>query len=290
MTKPRSTSETFSDKMRYLWYLIKRNPLSMAGLFLLLILVILAIFAPLFTAYDPNASDIRNMMQPPSAEHIFGTDSTGKDIFARCLYGARFDLGIAIGAVVVSLVLGVPLGAYLGYKGGRADEFIMRILDSVQAFPSFVLAMLIISTIGQDVTSLMIVIGFVNFPAFTRLVRAEMMSRKHSQYVEAARCVGNSTASIIFRHILPNCTSPIINQAALTCGWAIITTAGLGFLGLGVKIPNPEWGSMISSGAQYVLTGEWWWSFFPGICIALTVLAFNLMGDAVDDILDPRRR
>ncbi|MEG1662046.1 MAG: ABC transporter permease, partial [Clostridiales bacterium] len=142
-----------------------------------------------------------------------------------CLYGARFDLGIAICAVIVSLLFGVPLGAYLGYRGGYVDEIVMRILDAVQSFPSFVLAMLIISTVGQHVTSLILVIGFVNFPSFTRLIRAEMMSRKESQFVDAARCLGNSTSSIIFKHILPNCTSPIINQAALTCGWSIITTA-----------------------------------------------------------------
>lgn len=285
-----NSKKTFGARCKYLFYLLKRNPLSIVGIVILLILILSALCAPLLTSHDPKLASISEQLQPPSALHPFGTDNTGKDIFARVLYGGRYDLVIAFGSVIVSLLLGLPLGAWLGYVGGWVDEFIMRILDSVQAFPSFVLAMIILYTVGPNIFSLIFVIGFVNFPSFTRLVRAEMLSRKESQYVEAARCLGYPMGRVIFRHLLPNCLSPVINQAALAAGWSIITTAGLGFIGLGIAIPNPEWGSMISEGAKYVLSGQWWISFFPGVAIALTVLAFNLIGDAVDDIVDPKRR
>ena len=282
--------KTFAARCRYILYLLKRNPLSIIGIAILFVLILSAIFAPWLTDWDPTVSNIADQLKPPSSEHPFGTDNTGKDIFSRVLYGGRFDLIIAFGSVLVSLLLGLPLGAWLGYTGGWQDEFIMRILDAVQAFPSFVLAMIILYTVGPNLLSLILVIGFVNFPSFTRLVRAEMLSRKESQYVEAAQCLGYPKSRVIFKHLLPNCLSPVINQAALTAGWSILTTAGLGFIGLGIAIPNPEWGAMISEGSKFVLSGRWWISFFPGIAIALTVLAFNLIGDAVDDILDPKRR
>lgn len=286
----RIQSAALMAKYKYLTYLLKRNPLSIIGISILLLLILCAVFAPLLTSWSPIEVNIAQQLQPPSLEHPFGTDNTGKDIFSRVLYGGRFDLIIALGSVVISLVLGVPLGAWLGYIGGWWDEFIMRILDSIQAFPSFVLAMIILYTVGPNLWSLIFVIGFVNFPSFTRLIRAEMLSQRERQYVDAARCLGYPKYRIIFHHLLPNCLSPVINQTALAAGWSIITTAGLGFIGLGIAIPNPEWGSMISEGSKYILSGQWWISFFPGIAIALTVLAFNLIGDAVDDIIDPKRR
>lgn len=275
---------------KYLIFLIRKNPLSVVGILLLSAIVICAVLAPLFTHYDPLASNPAEAFRPPDSEHWFGTDNTGKDIFSRIIYGSRYDLLIAFASVILSVGIGAPVGAVIGYFGGRLDEYTMRILDTVQAFPSFILAMAILVTLGQSIVNLICVIGFVNFPSFVRLVRAEMMSIRERQYAEAARCVGNSSAAIIFRHLLPNCLSPVIIQASLTSGWAIMTAAGLGFLGLGVRIPNPEWGSMISVGTEYIISGEWWLSFFPGVAIMLTVLSFNLIGDAIDDILDPKRR
>lgn len=274
----------------YVLYLMRRNPLSIAGWAILALLIFSAVMAPLIAPYDPLATEASRQFMPPCAQHPFGTDAAGMDVFSRVLYGARYDLLIAIGAVMLSIAIGVPVGSLVGYFGGRLDEVVMRILDTMQAFPMFILAMGIIAALGQSMGILVAVIAFVNFPTYVRLIRANMMSLREGYFCEAARSLGYPPVRIIFRHMLPNCLSPVIIQASLNSGWAILTAASLGFLGLGVKIPQPEWGAMITQGADYIVTGEWWIAFFPGLCIMLSVLAFNLIGDTLDDLLDPRRR
>lgn len=287
--KPRQ-KETSLRNLDYVFYLVKRNPLSIAGLVLLASFLFMAVFAPYIVPYDPMATDPSNQFLPPSREHLFGTDSTGMDIFSRVIYGARYDLFIAISSVLLAIAVGVPIGAIVGYYGGVVDEIAMRLLDTIQSFPMFILAMGIIAALGQSIFNLIIVIAFVNFPTYVRLIRGNMLSIRESYFAEAAKCLGYHPLRIIFVHLLPNCISPVIIQASLNSGWAILTAAGLGFLGLGVKIPKPEWGAMITQGAEYIITGEWWISFFPGLAIMLTVLGFNLLGDTLDDILDPKRR
>lgn len=275
---------------KYIFYLMRRNPLSIVGWVILILLVSSAVLAPLIAPYDPLSTEASSQFMPPCAAHIFGTDAAGMDVFSRVLYGARYDLLIAIGAVMLSIAIGVPIGSVVGYFGGRLDEVVMRVLDTMQAFPMFILAMGIIAALGQSMGILVAVIAFVNFPTYVRLIRANMMSLREGYFCEAARSLGYPPSRIIFRHMLPNCISPVIIQASLNSGWAILTAASLGFLGLGVKIPQPEWGAMITQGADYIITGEWWIAFFPGLFIMLSVLAFNLIGDTLDDLLDPRRR
>lgn len=278
------------ESFKYILFLMRRNPLSIVGWVILIFLVACALLAPVIAPYDPLATDASVQFVPPGPEHLFGTDAAGMDVFSRVLYGARYDLLIAISAVLLSIAVGVPVGSVVGYFGGRLDEVVMRILDTMQAFPMFILAMGIIAALGQSMGILVAVIAFVNFPTYVRLIRASMMSLKEGYFCEAARSLGYPPVRIIFRHMLPNCLSPVIIQASLNSGWAILTAASLGFLGLGVKIPQPEWGAMITQGADYIITGEWWIAFFPGLCIMLSVLAFNLIGDTLDDLLDPRRR
>jgi peptide/nickel transport system permease protein len=274
----------------YIFYLIRRNPLSILGIFLLGLFALGAILAPIITPYDPLDSHPANTFQPPSKEHRFGTDNTGKDVYSRVIAGARIDLSIAFFSVLLMIAIGVPLGSIVGYFGGRIDEIIMRLLDTIQAFPAFILAMGIVAALGQSVRNVILVIAFVNFPSYVRIVRASMMSLKERQFAEASKCLGNPSFVIIFKHLLPNCIGPILVQASLNSGWAILTAAGLGFLGIGVRIPAPEWGAMVGVGAEYIVTGEWWMSFFPGLAIMLLVLGFNLLGDTLDDFLDPQRR
>ena len=278
------------EAAKYIFYLMRRNPLSIVGWAILILLVYSAMLAPVIAPYDPLTTEASNQFMPPCSAHLFGTDAAGMDVFTRVLYGARYDLLIAISAVLLSIAIGVPIGSVVGYFGGRLDEVVMRVLDTMQAFPMFILAMGIIAALGQSMGILVAVIAFVNFPTYVRLIRANMMSLREGYFCEAARSLGYPSSRIIFRHMLPNCLSPVIIQASLNSGWAILTAASLGFLGLGVKIPQPEWGAMITQGADYIITGEWWIAFFPGLFIMLSVLAFNLIGDTLDDLLDPKRR
>jgi len=285
-----TTRHNVANKLLYILYLVKRNPLSILGMFFLCIFILAAILGPIITPYDPLDSQISETFQPPTKEHWFGTDNTGKDVYSRVIAGARIDLSIAFFSVLLMVAIGVPLGSIVGYFGGLLDEIIMRLLDTIQAFPAFILAMGIVAALGQSIRNVILVIAFVNFPSYVRIVRASMMSLKERQFAEAAKCLGNPPFVIIFKHLLPNCFGPILVQASLNSGWAILTAAGLGFLGLGVRIPAPEWGAMVGIGAEYVVTGEWWMSSFPGLAIMLLVSGFNLLGDTLDDILDPQRR
>jgi peptide/nickel transport system permease protein len=270
-------------------YVLQRSRPAILGLAITLLFVFIAIFAPFIATHDPLATNPAEQFQPPSPEHFMGTDEVGWDIFSRAIYATRIDFFIAITSVSLAMVIGVPLGALAGYFSGRFDDLLMRALDSVQAFPPLILAMAITAALGRSTWLVIGVIAFLNFPGYVRIVRAEIKSKKESLFCEAARSVGNSRWRIVFRHLLPNCLDAALARAPLNAGWAILVAASLSFIGLGVPIPIPEWGAMISTGTNYVITGEWWISFFPGLVIVLAVLGLNLLAEGLCDIIDPKR-
>ncbi len=250
-----------------------------------------ALFAPWIARNDPLAIDFGTQFLAPSAEHWFGTGKLGFDIFARVVYGARYDLVISISAVAFSIVIGHPIGLFVGYIGGRVDSLTMRGLDIIQSFPAFVLAVGVLAALGEGVFNLILVVGFVGIPTFVRLVRAEVRSLREHSYVEAGRAAGNSRRQIIFRYIAPGTVGTVVTQAAISCGWAILLTAALGFIGLGVPLPEPEWGAMIAEGVdEMVVGGRWWISVFPGMAIAITIFSLSLIGESIADLVEPTRR
>ena len=250
-----------------------------------------AIFAPLIARNDPLAIDFETQFLSPTAEHWFGTGKLGFDIFARVVYATRYDLVIAISAVAFSIVIGHPIGLIVGYVGGRADSLTMRGLDVIQSFPAFVLAVGVLSALGEGVWNLILVVGVVGVPTFVRLVRSEVRSIREHSYVEAGRAVGNSKRQIMLRYIAPGTVGTMATQAAISCGWAILLTAALGFIGLGVPLPQPEWGAMIAEGVQeMVVGGRWWISVFPGMAIAFTIFSLSLIGESIADLVEPTRR
>lgn len=265
---------------------LMRSPSAIIGLVIVVSLVLVAIFAPLIAPYDPIKQSFRIQLQPPSIEHPFGTDEFGRDILSRVLYGARWALFVGLLADSIALVLGVTLGLLAGYFGGKTDGVISLLTDVMLAFPYLLLAMIVVAVLGPGITNAMIAIGIVYIPQYTRLVRGTVMSIREKEFVEAARCIGLSPFRIIVRHTLPNCVAPIIVMATLAIGWAIVETAGLSFLGLGAQPPTPEWGAMLASGRNYMLSA-WWIATFPGLAIVVVVVGFNILGDGLRDALDP---
>lgn len=262
----------------------------MLGFVLVGIIVFCAIFAPYIAPYPANKVDFAAAAQGPSRAHWFGTDQFGQDIFSRILFGARIDLQIAISAVAISLAIGTLYGAVSAYIGGLTDEVAMRFMDILQGFPRFIFAMGIAYALGPGIQTVVIATSVLNIPGYARLMRGSMLSAKSSQYAMAARAVGSGHAGILFRHLIPNCLVPIFVMSTLQFGWAILEAAGLSFIGLGVETSRAEWGAMIQLGFQDFLQGHWWMYTFPGLAIAVAVLGFNLIGDGLQDILDPRRR
>ena len=271
------------------WQRLCRNKMAMLGLGILVIMALGAIFADVIADYDTMvvAQDVKNRLQGPSAAHWFGTDEFGRDIFARMLHGSRVSLVVGLISVSISLILGGTLGAFAGFYGGRIDNIIMRIMDIFLAVPSILLAMTIVAALGTDLIYVMLAIGVSGIPSYARIVRAAVMSVKDQEFVESARAIGASSPTIIFREILPNCMAPIIVQATLSVAGAILSTASLSFIGLGVQPPAPEWGAMLSSGRNY-LRDSVHLTLFPGLAIVITILALNLLGDGLRDALDPR--
>jgi peptide/nickel transport system permease protein len=240
--------------------------------------VIVAILAPILAPYGPvEMSDAR--LEPPSAQHWFGTDQYGMDIYSRILYGARIDLSVALISAALAVIIGVPLGALAGYSGGGVDDVLQRVVESVQSFPTLLLGMAILAALGSSLVNLVLVIAFVNIPVYIKLTRSVVLPMRESDFVHAARCAGNSTASIIRRHILPNASGVVFAQFPVNCAWAIQILAGLSFIGLGVRVPAPEWGAMIKVGADYIVFGQWWVSVFPGLTVFLAVLTLNRLGE-----------
>jgi len=274
---------------RDVWRQIVRNPLSLAGLIIIVVLVVLAILAPSIAPYDPFATDPINKLEPPSLTHLMGTDGLGRDIFTRVLYGTRISLWIAVLILLLAGVLGTTVGILAGYLGGFWDNLLMRVTDIFMAFPRLILAMAIAAALGPSLTNVVIAISFSAWTVFARLARSRAIAVREEDYVEAARAVGASNFRIILRHILPMAVSPVIIQGTISMGGIILTAAGLGFLGFGAQPPTPEWGVMVSDGRNFMPHG-WWVSTFPGLAIMVTVLGFNLLGDGIRDILDPRMR
>ena len=272
-----------------IWQRLIRNKMAMLGLAILLTLIGLAVLAPILFDYDTQvvAQDLSIRLQGPSAAHWFGTDEFGRDIFVRMVYGARVSLVVGLISVSVSLVIGGCLGAFAGFYGGKVDLIIMRVMDVFLAVPSILLAMTIVAALGTDLVYVMLAIGISGVPNFARIVRAAVMGVKDQEFVEAARAIGASNATIIFREVIPNCLAPIIVQATLSVAGAILSTASLSFIGLGVQPPDPEWGAMLSGGRNF-MRDALHLTLFPGLAIVITVLALNLLGDGLRDALDPR--
>ena len=268
---------------------LARNKMAMLGLAILVVLVLCAVFADVIADYETKvvAQNIANRLKGPSAEHWFGTDEFGRDIFARIIHGSRVSLVVGLISVSVSLILGGILGAFAGFYGGRIDNVIMRVMDIFLAVPSILLAMTIVAALGSSLVNVMLAIGVSGIPTYARIVRAAVMSVKDQEFVEASRAIGATNVTTIFREIIPNCLAPIIVQATLSVAGAILSTASLSFIGLGVQPPDPEWGAMLS-GERNFLRDAVHLTLFPGLAIVSTILALNLLGDGLRDALDPR--
>lgn len=280
-----------SKTLNYSVKLLRNFPLMTMGILIVLLFVVAALLAPWISPYpqDTLETHTKQAHEPPSLEHLFGTDELGRDVFTRIIYGSRISLMAGIITTVLALLIGVPIGVIAGGSGGIADEIIMRVTDVFLSFPHLLLAMAISTLLGPNLINAMIAIAVSGWPWYARLVRAEAMSVRERDFVEAAMAMGSSWRRILFRHILPNCLVPVIIQVSLNIGAVILTLASLSFLGLGAQSPTPEWGLMISSGRRFFLT-EWWVTTFPGIAIFVVVLSFNLIGDSLREILDPRMR
>jgi peptide/nickel transport system permease protein len=273
-----------------LWRRLSRNVMSLVAFGIIAAVALAAAAAPVIMPYDPDAPDAEHALEAPSPRHWLGTDLYGRDQLTRIVYAGRVDLLVALAATAIALSLGAVLGAVSGYRGGWLDQLLMRVIDTIQAFPSFILAMGIAAALGNSVTNIVIAIAITHVPIYGRLIRGEMLRIREMEYAEAARTVGNRQRRIIFHHLLPNCFPPVIVQATLAMGFAILTVAALSYIGLGIRPPTSEWGAMTAEGAGYIVSGEWWIFLFPGVAIMATVLSFNLVGDALRDVLDPRMK
>lgn len=291
MSTKENTKQTNKKRSQWreVWRMLKKNKMALVGLGILVILVLLALFADVIADYDTVVikQNLANRLKGPSAEHWLGTDEFGRDIFARLVHGARVSLKVGIIAVGISIILGGILGALAGFYGGKIDNIIMRVMDVFLAVPSILLAIAIVSALGPSILNLMVAISISSVPSYARIVRASVLSIRDQEFVEAARAIGANNARIIFRHIIPNSLAPVIVQGTLGVASAILSTAGLSFIGLGIQPPAPEWGSMLSGGRQY-LRYAWWVTTFPGVAIMITILSLNLLGDGLRDALDPR--
>lgn len=272
------------------WRIVQSNTFAVIGFSIITAVMGIAVAGPWVAPYGPYDLNLDSTSQPPSIRYLLGTDQFGQDILSRVIYAGQIDLLIAVCAVAVSMVTGTLIGAIAGYIGGLADEAIMRLMDILQSFPRFIFAMGIAYAVGPGITTVIVATSVLNVPAYGRLMRAMILSAKQSQYAMAARGSGLGHWSILVRHLAPNCMAPIFVQSTLHLGWAILEGAGLSFIGLGVEPGKAEWGVMVALGLQEFLQGHWWIYFFPGMAIAITVLGFNLIGDGLQEILDPRRK
>ncbi|MCG3088019.1 ABC transporter permease [Sporosarcina cyprini] len=271
------------------WRRLRKNKAAVVGGALILFFILTGLLGPFFTSADPNATQISIKLQPPSAEHWFGTDNYGRDIFTRIIHGMAITMKVGFLSVALGGVVGVFLGIISGYYGGILDTVIMRTMDVLLAFPGILLALAIVSVLGGSLTNVIIAVGIFSVPAFARIVRGSTLSVRKLEYIDAVKALGASDGRIIFKHILPNVLSPIIVQLTLRIATAVLTASGLAFLGLGAKPPTPEWGAMLSEGRTYMREAPHL-VLFPGIMIVLVVLAFNIFGDGLRDALDPKMK
>ncbi|HMK82048.1 MAG TPA: ABC transporter permease [Xanthobacteraceae bacterium] len=279
-----------SSTLRHAAFVLRGNLITAIAAAGVAALALVAIFGPALVPFDPVASDVPRALQPPGALHWAGTDQLGRDVFSRLIVATRLDLAIAVTAVCISFVIGAVIGAICGYAGGKLDRAVGRLVDVLMAFPLFVLAMAMVAALGNRVENIVIATAIINLPFYIRFARAEVNIRRNLGWVEAARACGDGHVAVVLRFLLPNVLPGMAVQMSLNLGWAILNAAGLSFIGLGVKPPTPEWGIMVAEGARFISTGRWWLVAFPGLALMLAVLCFNLLGDGLRDILDPRMR
>jgi len=291
LTAPRLASQERTSWREFFafWRRMFRNRAAVAGTAIIGLLVFCALFAKQIAPFDPNRQYYRDTLHPPSSKYLLGTDSLGRDQLSRIIYGARVSLLVGFISTGIGALAGVSLGLLAGFRGGASDSIIMRAMDGLMAFPGLVLAIFLVTFLGSSIVNAMIAVGIVFIPGFARITRANVLSLREKEFIEAARCIGLSNLRIMFRHILPNCLSPIIVQMTLGIGWAILTEASLSFLGLSVQPPTATWGSMISLGRQFIEQSPWT-TTFPGLAIFFTVLGFNFVGDGLREALDPHLR
>jgi len=271
------------------WRYFKKNRLAVGGLILVILIFLIAIFANLLSPYDPGKTDVSLKLKPPSLRNYLGTDQLGRDAFSRMLHGSRISLTVGFIAVGISLLIGVLVGAVAGYYGSWVDSLLMRFVDTMLCFPSFFLILTVVALMGPSLINIMIVIGITSWMGTARFVRAEFLSLRERDFVQAARSLGGKDSRIIVQHILPNALAPVFVTATLSVASAILVEAGLSFLGFGVQPPAPSWGNILTEGRTYIFDA-WWLTVFPGLAILITVLSFNLVGEGLRDALDPRLR
>ncbi|NWF94292.1 MAG: ABC transporter permease [Syntrophaceae bacterium] len=271
------------------WHYFRSRRMAVGGLALIVVIFLIAGFASLLAPYDPGKTEVSMKLKPPSSAHYLGTDQLGRDVFSRMLYGSRISLSVGFVAVGISIFIGILVGAIAGYYGRWVDSILMRFVDTMLCFPSFFLILTIVALLGPQIINIMIIIGVTSWMGTARFVRAEFLSLKERDYVQAARALGVKDRRIIFRHILPNALAPVFVSATLKVASAILIEAGLSFLGFGVQPPAPSWGNILTEGRTYIFDA-WWLTVFPGLAILITVLSFNLLGDGLRDALDPRLR
>jgi peptide/nickel transport system permease protein len=294
VTVPVDTSG-FRGAFAYFLYFTRQRPLFVLGLVIVLLSLIAAAVGPVLVPYNPTKATM-DITEPPSRQHLMGTDASGYDVFSRVVAATRIDLFIALAATVISMLIGTPLGGIAGFwsssKGiaRRVSELILRLMDIIQSFPVFILALALVAVSGPSARNVIIGIAFVNIPVFLRLTRSAVLTTQHRAFVDAARVSGNSDLRIIFRHVLPNSLAPALVNASVTVGWSILLTAGLSFVGAGVRPPTPEWGAIIAQGSEQMVSGKWWISAFPGLALALTVFGYAVVGDGLRTFLDPTKR
>ena len=273
--------------LKIIWHRFKKNPLSVAGLVIILCLAAIAIFAPFIAPYEPTKIDVYNVLSPPSKTHPFGTDELGRDLLSRMIWGSRASLKVGFIAVGIAITIGIIIGSFAGYYGGKIDSLLMRFVDIMLAFPTFFLILAVIAILEPSISTIMIVIGLTGWMDVARLVRAEFLTLKERDFISAAKAIGAGDLRIIFKHILPNALSPVFVAATFGIAGAILVESGLSFLGLGVQPPEPSWGNILTSGKDNI-TVAWWLSLYPGLAILITVLSYNLVGEGLRDALDPR--
>ena len=265
------------------------NKLSVVGLSVVLLMIIIVLLAPIIATHEPTEMIYEDVLQPPSSAHLFGTDDLGRDIFSRVIWGGRESIRVGFLGVTIAIVGALILGVSTGYAGGWADMITQRIIEIFLAFPAILLLLSIVAALGPNLTTVLIALGISSIPAYTRLVRGSVLSVKNSEYITSARVIGAKDTRIMLKHVLPNMLGPILVYATLGLGSAIMTTAGLSYIGLGAQPPSPEWGAMLNYGRTYLRTA-WWMSIYPGLAVSIIVLAINVFGDGLRDALDPKTR
>lgn len=296
-TGARSVEAVFTDRppvlrrgMEEVAHFLRSDLSGSLGVVLLLMWLLLALFAPAVSPYSPVQIFGDEILKPPSSAHWFGTDINGMDVFSRTVHAARLDLQIAGVAVSISLVVGVALGLLTGYIGGWVDMLVLRVLDVLQAFPALILGLAVVAALQRGIVSIIFVIAFLDIPIYARLIRAETFRIRETNYIEAARALGNPTWRILLVHVLPNSLPPVVIQSAVRMAWAVKITASLAFVGVGIQAPTPEWGSMIRVGSDGIMRGVWWPTVFPGLAVVTLVLGLNLLADALQSYLRPGGR